>query len=413
MPQARSPIAMQRLQRADQRLGLLACALLQPLRLVPRGGGREAVERVLLVKFWGIGSLQLLTPAVESLRRRHPTARLELLTLRQNGEFARGLGVFDEVLELDVESTRWAPLLGRIAHTLVTLRRRGYSAIYDFEFFTRFSAVVTAVVGAPLRVGFASPHVWRGGFHNVTVPFNRYWHVARNFRCLAGGENGRSVGHADVAASPVDDAARERVEALLGEEGLSGGGPLVVLNPNAGALSLERRWPPQHFAELATRLARDLDARIALVGSRSERAWTGEVSARVGAECTRIANLAGRLDTAALNALLERADLFVGNDSGPMHLAAALGTPTLGLFGPETPVMYEPLGRRARALYRPPACSPCINVHDNKLSSCSRGRPECLLNLGVDLVEQSARALMNGERRSSERRAPDHERSNG
>jgi ADP-heptose:LPS heptosyltransferase len=405
MSRARSPIAMQRLQRADQQLGMLACLALQPLRLLPRGAGRRGdLERVLLVKFWGIGSLQLLTPAVETLRRRHPGARLELLTLRQNGEFARGLGVFDEVLELDVESSSWAPLLARITRTLFALRRRRYSALYDFEFFTRFSAVVTAIVGAPLRAGFASPRVWRGGFHNHTAPFNRYWHVARNFRCLAGGENGRAVGHADVAASAVDDAARERVDALLGEEGLSGAGPLVVLNPNAGALSLERRWPPQHFAELATRLARDLDARIALIGSRSEREWTGEVTARVGPECTRLANLAGRLDTAALNALLERADLFVGNDSGPMHLAAALGTPTLGLFGPETPVMYEPLGRRARALYRPPACSPCINVHDNKLSSCSRGRPECLLNLGVDLVEQSALALLRGERRGDDRR---------
>jgi len=403
---------MRQLQRADQRLGLAACALLQPLRLLPRGGARrDAVERVLLVKFWGIGSLQLLPPAVHSLRQRHPNARVELLTLRQNGAFARGLAfdggapVFDEVLELDVESAGWLPLFARITRALWRLRRRGYDAVYDFEFFTRFSAIVTAVVGAPLRVGFAAANVWRGRFHTVTVPFNRYWHVARNFRCLAGGENGRAIDADEVSGFAVDDAARARVDALLGEEGLAGDGPLVVLNPNAGALSLERRWPTANYAELAVRLARALPgARIALIGSRGERDHTGDVLAQLTEPLPRIENLAGRLDIAELAALLERAALFVGNDSGPMHVAAALGTPTVGLFGPETPMMYEPIGRRARALYRPPACSPCINVHDNKLASCWRGRPECLLNLGVEFVAASALQLIDeaGEVRTLE-----------
>ena len=69
-----------------------------------------------------------------------------------------------------------------------------------------------------------------------------------------------------------------------------------------------------------------------------------------------------------------------------MHLGAALGTPTIGLFGPETPIMYRPIGRRATYLYDPPPCSPCINVHDNKFAVCWRGRPECLMNLSVERV---------------------------
>ena len=74
-----------------------------------------------------------------------------------------------------------------------------------------------------------------------------------------------------------------------------------------------------------------------------------------------------------------------------MHLAAALGTPTFGLFGPETPVMYRPLGARAHALWNPPACSPCLNVHDNKLGGCFRGRPECMTNLSVGAVLAAVR----------------------
>ncbi|HKX45485.1 MAG TPA: glycosyltransferase family 9 protein, partial [Planctomycetota bacterium] len=133
---------------------------------------------------------------------------------------------------------------------------------------------------------------------------------------------------------------------------------------------------------------------VALVGAAGERAWTRDVEewARPVAD-GRLANLAGLLSIGGLHALLERADVFVGNDSGPMHLAAAVGTPTVGLFGPETPVMYAPLGLRTQALYEPPACSPCINVHDNKVANCVRGRPECLMNLSVDMVLEAARAL--------------------
>jgi heptosyltransferase-2 len=80
-----------------------------------------------------------------------------------------------------------------------------------------------------------------------------------------------------------------------------------------------------------------------------------------------------------------------------MHLGAALGTPTVALFGPETPVMYGPIGRRSIALWRPPPCSPCINVHDNKVLNCVRGVPECLTNIPVGLVLDETRARLCDE----------------
>ena len=89
---------------------------------------------------------------------------------------------------------------------------------------------------------------------------------------------------------------------------------------------------------------------------------------------------------------------MVSNDSGPMHLAAALGVPTIGLFGPETPVMYAPLGSHTAVFYRPPQCSPCINVHDNKLSNCVLGSPECLVSIEVDEVRVRTLTLIESAR---------------
>jgi heptosyltransferase III len=395
----RVSVSMKRLQAADALLGRLACGVLRPFaRLLRRGPANNATDpqRVLLIKFWGIGSLQLLTPSVRCLRERHSGAQLELLTLKQNAGFAAGLGVFDRVHTLDLEKASWPRLALRILKLMYAARAARFAAAYDFEFFTRFSAVMTLMTGAPISHGFDAPTVWRGGFHTVRVPFNRYWHVARNFRNLAGGENGAEIQSGDLVQFRVLDEHRRELDACFARFHFAGGGPLVVLNPNAGSLSLERRWPTSHFAQLGTRLAIERGARLVLVGAPAERPWTSEVAAKLtNLPSERVLNLAGQLSIGGLHALFELADLFVTNDSGPMHLASALGTPTLGLFGPETPLMYGPLGERAEGLYRPPACSPCINVHENKVASCVRGRPECLTNLSVEHVFARASARLD------------------
>ncbi len=390
---------MRTLQRADQALGLVGCAALQPLRWWRSWTRKDlpAARRILLVKLWGAGSLQLLTAAARVLRERHPAAELTLLTLENNAGFAGGFRAFDRIETLRVGDAGWWRLALRIGSLVARLRRARYDEVYDFEFFTRFSALISATSGAVRTHGFHSPSVWRGGFHDRTIPFNRYWHVAQNFAALAGASVEREVEAGDLAPFRVDRAETSSVEARLIEAGWSCARPLAVLNPNAGSLSLERRWPAPRFAELASRLARAGFTPV-LVGNGEEHPYTRaiaeEARALSGAGASAILDLSGRLTPGELCALFPRAALVVSNDSGPMHLAAALGAPTLGLFGPETPVMYRPLGARARALWRPPICSPCINVHDNKRATCIHGRPECLMNLSVDEVEREALALV-------------------
>lgn len=392
---------MKRLQAADHALGVVLCALLQPVRWLRalRSRPDRPARRVLLIKFWGIGSLQLLTPAIAVLRRRHPEARLTLLTLAANAEFVRGLGVVDEVLTLDVRTGRgaagWIRIHARILALVARLRRERFDRVYDFEFFTRFSALVSLATGAPETSGFASPHVRRGGFHRRTVPFNRYWHVARNFRALAGGENGRDVEPDELVPFAPSERDRDALREKLRAAGLAPGSAYVVINPNAGELSLERRWPAASFAELAAALADDDGMPVVLVGAPSEAEYVHAIAARAAAgRHGRVIDVAGLLTVGELCAALAGARTVVTNDSGPMHLAAALGTPTIGLFGPETPVMYGPLGERASALWRPPVCSPCINVHENKVANCVRGLPECLVNLSVAVVLDETRAWM-------------------
>lgn len=384
-----SAVPMKRLQRADRALGDPAFRLLRPLLGACRRRPAGAARRVLLIKFWGLGSLQLMTPAVRALRRRHPGASLELLTLRPNGAFARGLGVFDRVLTVDLGSG-WAVLVARILGSLIRLRGRDYDVAYDFEFFTRFSAIVSVLSGAPETHGFVADGIHRDRLHTDCVPYRRDWHVARNFRALAGEDRGE-VSAAELTPYPVRSGDRAEAAAVLFAHGADAR-PLVVLDPNAGSLSLERRWPAERFAALARRLVLEDGVRVALIGTAAERARGRAVTAGLhGLPPESCLDLTGELSVGSLAALLEGAAAFVTNDSGPMHVAAALGTPTVALFGPETPTMYRPLGARVRVLYRPPACSPCINVHENKLAVCIRGRAECMTSITVAEVLAATR----------------------
>ena len=390
MPRPAPPIPIQRLQTADRFLGRVVCTLLQPWRLaraLRRPAGNSPVRRVLLIKFWGIGSLQLLTAAAATLRHRHQDAELILLTLRENESFVRGLHAFDGVESLDVRSTSWIQVARRILSLVWQLRSGAFDRVYDFEFFTRFSAVISFLVGAPRSFGFSSTSAWRGGLHTDDVTFNRYWHVARNFRALAGGENGVEVGTDQILPFALLPEDRLSLTGKLAAMGHAQGHGYVVLNPNAGRLSLERRWPRPNFADLVHRILDSTDVDVILIGSGSEREYTAGVRiAAAHIDETRLIDTSGDLSIGELCVLLNEARAVVTNDSGPMHLAAALGAPTLGLFGPETPLMYQPLGPRATALWKPTVCSPCINVHQGKVASCIHSRPECLVNITVEEV---------------------------
>lgn len=388
------PVPIRTLQRIDRALGPAACALLQPLRLAPRRIPRET-RRVLVVKFWGLGSLTLLGPAVRVLRERFGDAAIDLLTLESNAAYARRLGGFDEVVPLRLGDSAASTAAG-IVRMLRELRRRRYDRLFDFEFFTYFSALIARLSRARWTAGYSAPEVWRGDFFDELVPFNRYWHVARNARSLAGGENGRDVAPADFLRPTPTDAGRAEADRALADGSVAARRPLVIVNPNAGTLALERRWPKESFVSLLNGLTGQSrgsvrwsigpdDLRVALIGAADERDYTESIRLAC-ARPDRVDNLAGALSIDGLLALMERSAVVVTNDSGPLHLASAVGRPLVALFGPETPVMYGPLGGAATVFYKPPACSPCINVHENKLASCHLGHPLCLERIFPDEV---------------------------
>ena len=155
------------------------------------------------------------------------------------------------------------------------------------------------------------------------------------------------------------------------------------MNPNSGEIALTRRWPAANYVELARRVAGEYpDLRVVFIGSRGERDYVGSIVKTI--RHPAVVDLSGCLSVAQLAYILGQARLVVTNDSGPLHLACAMGARTLSFFGPETPVLYGPVGSGHEVLYTNIDCSPCINVHEDKSFRCHRRVTQCLEGIGVD-----------------------------
>ena len=383
------------MKRLDHYAGLPICFFLSVFErlasLVPvgrRAGGE--VRTVVVSKYFGLGSMVLATPMFRAVRAKFPGARIVFLTFAGNEGLLGLVKEIDEVRALRTDSP--ARFACDLFKTLFYLRRRKVDIFFDLEFFSKFSTVVTYLSGARSRVGYHVRHMWRGELLTCQVHYNTYKHITEVFLAQAG------VVGADTGDARISDlrGPLSGVPATSADElpGLAGADKIVSVNVNAGELCLERRWPARNFAALIGGLAREYPAlTFAMIGDAGQRKDVEEVC-RMAGERGNVVNLAGRLSFIGLCRVLARSALFIGNDSGPLHLSLALGIPTVSFFGPETPAVYGPRSGENRVFYKGLYCSPCLNVYNAKTTMCG-GKNVCMEGIGVDEVHQAVKAALD------------------
>lgn len=346
-------------------------------------------KRILAVQIADLGDLVLTTPALAALRDALPDAHITLLTTPHAVPLVEGGALVDEIITLRRDSglKQFRALVGLFK----CLRAGHYDTTIFFHHFTtragalKFNAIAKAAA-SKTRIGlqngrapFLTDSIPDGGFgalHNA-----EYW---LKLAALLGAD--ASPRKAEVVVHEADRAwAREQ----LGDTR-----PLVVLHTGGGGDSYARRWLPERFAETANRLHRERGAHIVLVGGAGDN--TAETIAHLQ---TPFLDLSGKTTLPQLSAVLGCADVFIGAESGVMHLAAAAGAPLVAIFGPGNAAAWGPWTPESPSVIvrSAPECSPCSYIdHTTGLREGCAART-CIMMIEAAQVYAAAVKLLDAQ----------------
>lgn len=356
----------------DARVGSVVCRYLYYYdkfrSLFPPLRRQEDIQRILVIKFWGIGNLVQTSPTLRGIRRLFPEAKIVFLTLQQNRGIYENSGLYDEAIYLRL-TTIW-DFARELFKLFFSLRSFNFDLIINLEPLVYFAELISFYVGVGHRVGFTVEG--RKSLFTKPVEFREDEHIARTFyRVLNVFDSVGEPTDGQLIPEPIPMGQEDNQAAgeILRSEGIRKGDFLVGVNVNASDVAKERRWPLENFAALCDMLMRKLNARVILFGAPDEVAYVEHGAAMMQEEPV---NLSGRTTLREAIAVMSQLDLFVTNDSGPLHLAYALGVPTISFYGPESPRRYGPIGNQHHAIYKEMDCSPCIFFKNQKKINCKR-----------------------------------------
>jgi heptosyltransferase I len=334
-----------------------------------------APRRILIIKPSAIGDVVHTLPILNLLKRRWPEAEISWLVTPGCAPLLDRHPQLTEVIQFNRNrfGHAWRSLTATsaFARMIAGLRRRRFDWVLDFQGLFR-SGWITWLTGADTRVGFDDAREGAPAFYTHAVSSGGWWHqhaIGRYLSMAAALGCDREPVEFHFAVDPADRAAAAAM--------VPPSARFAVLIP--GSLWPTKRWPPEKFAKLAPALQERFGLDTVLLGIASEAEAAAAIPARF--------NLVGRTTLRQTIALLERADLVVANDSGPMHIASALGRPLVAIYGPTNPILTGPYGRLDSVLRLDLPCGPCLErecVHHS-----------CLQWLDVQAVLTLAESQMN------------------
>ena len=331
-----------------------------------------------------IGDAIMTTPAVRSIRKNFPDAEITLLALPWVADVFASCPHIDHIF-LYEKNGRHRGLMGKL-RLARDLRRKQFAMTIllqnAFE-----AALITRLAGIPVRAGYTTDGRGLLLTHGVRKqPDISTRHQVHYYQEMLAGLGLRTGDKKIPLELFLDPGAVQEAEALLKERigAEDKEKPIIGLNPGA-AYGPAKRWPAVKYAELAARLAHESNGLILIFGTQADQ----EAAAEIAAGCNeQVLDLTGKTSLALALACIDRCHLFVSNDSGLMHVAAALNRPLVAIFGSTDHVATGPHSDTATIIRHPLDCSPCMKTH------CPKNHFQCMEQITVDEVAEAGIKLL-------------------
>jgi ADP-heptose:LPS heptosyltransferase len=345
---------------------------------------QKTLRNVLFIELSEMGSAILVDPAMRKLRR-ETGANIYFAIFKKNKP---SLELLKTVPDENIYTIRENSMLFFVFDTLgffLWTRKRKIDAVIDLELFSRVTALLTGFSGARAKVGYHAYYnegLYRGSFLTHKVAYNPHIHIAANFVALVNAlkSDREEIPYSKTLVTKEDlilnkvsiSTAEQNVILNIIRDCFAGFDPkknkIILINPNASELLIQRRWPPPHYLQLIKMILDKCPQALVLVtGDPREREEAGHLKQQVAND--RCVNFAGKVGFAQLPPLYSVCEFMVTNDSGPAHFAAVTDMPTFVIFGPETPALYGSLGKTT-PIFAGLACSPCVSASNHRKTAC-------------------------------------------
>lgn len=396
------------MRRIDHLAGVPLCfltTLLVKLLSVFNVKKMPAVKNVLLIELSEMGSAILVDPAMRKLKSKG--AELYFVIFKKNAPSLYLLGTVPKENIFTIRDDGLSALVIDTLRFLIWTRKNHIDTVIDLELFSRFTALLTGLSGAARRIGFYAFHnegLYRGKLLTHEVSYNPHIHISKVFIALvnAAYADKQQVPYSKtlitddevvLAKATIDsndqDKLHEHIKSLYPDYDRDKN-RVVLINPNASELLIQRRWMPERYIELMQKVLHDFpDVLVLITGAPNEQEEAEGLKNKVAH--ARCINFAGQLKLADMPTLYSISHMMLTNDSGPGHFSAITNLKTYVIFGPETPALYGSLGN-STAIYAGLACSPCVSASNHRKTPCSDN--VCLQVITVEQVYETIRPTL-------------------
>jgi len=370
----------------DKYVGSLLCLFLSINKLF----GRKKVHdynKILIIQLWGLGESILTLPAIEALRDKYKKKQIDILVTSRNKEVYYKNKSINNVKVLD---------LNPFSIKLFILKNlKKYDLVIDMEEYLNISSIIACYTGKE-RIGYS--HGIRSNLYTKTLDYNDRQHVVYTFMDLL-----KPLGIKETVESlpqlNYSKNDKKNIDNLLKKYSIGKKDFIVGLGIGAAESVKERMWPKERFAQVADYLVDKYKAKIILFGNEEESNLAKNMITLMKNKNNAF-NFTGKTSVREIFYLIGVCKLFISNDAGPMHVAAAQGVVTIGLFGCNLPIRFKPFGKNNYYIYKKKTQDACINVHKGQVGKCKHGiENACVKKIQVnDVMKIVGKALHKNDK---------------